>query len=241
MGAPNINDCASGVPNQFFDAEVPALGLTLVALAGTVSVTNNSASITFSTAQSLTAGTIFVFAEQPNVYYTLSATINAATSATLSAVYTGVTNGTTTTTAATSLAGTVTVTLGSTTVTFSVAQTLPAGAVLLFSASGQYYQLASAVNASTTGTLTTAYTSATNSSGWSVVGTGDYVPTKAGGVARGLFCTSPGTALVDCYGLKGPGSGITNMPIQMASGQQIQLAITKIHQVGTSGNFIALY
>ena len=127
MGAPNINDCASGVPNQFFDAEIPALGLMLVALTGTVSVTNNSASITFSTAQSLTAGTIFVFAEQPNVYYTLSATIIAATSATLSAVYTGVTNGTTTTTAATSLSGTVTVTLGSTTVTFSVAQTLADG------------------------------------------------------------------------------------------------------------------
>lgn len=67
------------------------------ALTGTVSVTNGSASITFSTAQTITAGTILQFASQPGVYYTLTGAITAQTSATLSSNYTGTTNASTTT------------------------------------------------------------------------------------------------------------------------------------------------
>lgn len=68
------------------------------ALAGTISVTNASASVTFSTAQTLAAGTQLVFASQPGVIYYLSTALAAATAGTLTTVYTGTTAGSTTTT-----------------------------------------------------------------------------------------------------------------------------------------------
>jgi hypothetical protein len=58
-------------------------------LAGTVTVTNASASITFSTAQTLPAGTLLVFSAQPGVQYALASAVVASTSGTLSVVFGG--------------------------------------------------------------------------------------------------------------------------------------------------------
>lgn len=55
----------------------------------TVTLTNGSPNITFSNAQTLTAGTWFCFSDQPNAIYQLSASITAATAAVLTANYTG--------------------------------------------------------------------------------------------------------------------------------------------------------
>lgn len=61
--------------------------------------------------------------------------------------------------AAANLSGTATTVNGSPTVTFTVAQTLPQGAALVFSNQlGVVYYLASPMNGATTGTLTTNYT-----------------------------------------------------------------------------------
>ena len=63
--------------------------------------------------------------------------------------------------AGTALSGTVTVTKGSTAITFSANQTLAAGTLLEFTdAPGTWYTLASAIATSKNGTLTTAYTGA---------------------------------------------------------------------------------
>ena len=69
---------------------------------------------------------------------------------------------------------------------------------------------------------------------------GNYVPTKANGVARGILCIAAGTAIVDAYGITGAGTGSTSVSVPMTAGQQIQLAFTKIHS-GSSGSYIALY
>lgn len=64
--------------------------------------------------------------------------------------------------ASAALTGTVSVTNGLTTITFSVAQTLPQGAALVFSNQlGTVYYLAAAVNGSTAGTLTVAFSGTT--------------------------------------------------------------------------------
>jgi hypothetical protein len=55
----------------------------------TVTLTNGSASITFSNAQTLPAGTWLCFSDQPNAVYQLAATITAGTAGTLTTVYTG--------------------------------------------------------------------------------------------------------------------------------------------------------
>lgn len=68
------------------------------ALSGTVSVSHGSASITFSTNQTLAQGAAVVFASQPGVVYYLASAINAGTAGTLTTTYTGTTNGATTTT-----------------------------------------------------------------------------------------------------------------------------------------------
>ena len=66
----------------------------------------------------------------------------------------------------TPLGGTVTVTNGSVTVTFSVAQTIPQGTLVAFSAqSDMSYTIAVGVVASTTATLTQAYNGTTNAGG----------------------------------------------------------------------------
>lgn len=66
-------------------------------LAGTVGVTNGSATATFSTAQTLPQGQALIFASQPGVIYYLAAALAAATAATLTQNYSGTTNASTTT------------------------------------------------------------------------------------------------------------------------------------------------
>lgn len=67
-------------------------------LAGTVSVTNASANITFSQAQTLPAGTRVQFASQAGVTYMLAEDVNAGTAGILDVAYSGTTNAATTTT-----------------------------------------------------------------------------------------------------------------------------------------------
>jgi hypothetical protein len=73
----------------------------------------------------------------------------------------------------------------------------------------------------------------------------DWVPTRplanAPQVARAILCTAPGTILIDCMGLAGIGSGSTSLPVPMTAGQQLQIAFTKVHKVGTSGTYMAFY
>lgn len=67
-------------------------------LAGTVSVTNASANITFSQNQTLAAGTRVQFASQAGVTYMLAEDVNAGTAGVLDVAYGGTTNAATTTT-----------------------------------------------------------------------------------------------------------------------------------------------
>lgn len=312
MGAPNIADAASGVPQQFYDAEIPQFALVVAALSGTASLTNGLTSVTFSAAQSLTAGTQLQFASQPGIWYTVAATTTTSTSATLTAAFTGNTVAATSVNAAAALAGTCSVTQGSRSITFSqnqtlaqgtllafssqpgvyyglsavitastagtlvsayqgvtaaaatvlaspsltgtvtvtnataaitfsVAQTLAEGTALVFSSQpGVVYSLSAAISAATAGVLTTNYTGTTSSTATTVAGTTDWVPQKANGVARGLLCLNPGTAVIDCYGLSGPGSGSTLVPVPMLAGQQSQIALVRIHRT-SSGQFLLLY
>lgn len=66
-------------------------------LAGTVSVTNGSTAITFSTAQTLPAGQVLTFGNQTTQGYVLAGAISAMTAAVLTSPFTGVTNASTTT------------------------------------------------------------------------------------------------------------------------------------------------
>lgn len=81
-----------GVEQNYTTWQVP------LALSGTVAVTNGSASITFSTNQTLAAGSLLTFASQPGVVYNLGAAVVAGTAGTLATPYTGTTAGATTTT-----------------------------------------------------------------------------------------------------------------------------------------------
>lgn len=81
-----------GVEQNYATWTVPTV------LAGTVSVTNGSASITFSQNQTLAAGQPLVFSSQPGVQYFLTSAVTAGTAGTLTANYQGATNGSTTTT-----------------------------------------------------------------------------------------------------------------------------------------------
>ena len=218
------------------------------AVSGTVTVTNGSRNITFSGVQTFALGTIFQFSAQPGVYYTLSAAIAAATAAVLTTAYQGVTSSTGTTIAAAALTGTVTVTNASAAITFSVAQTLAEGTALMFSAQpGVVYSLAAAIAAATAATIAQNFSGATSSTGGTVAGVNDYMPARVsqaypilGGVSRGLLCTSAGTAVIDAMGINGPGSGATWLTVVLTSGQQLQLAFTKMHHT-SSGAFISLY
>lgn len=60
---------------------------------GTVSVTNGSATVTFSTIQTFPLGTIFVFYAQPGVFYELQANMVGTTTGTISAPFGGTTTG----------------------------------------------------------------------------------------------------------------------------------------------------
>lgn len=156
-------------------------------LAGTVTVTNGSASITFTSNQTLSQGQALVFSDQPGVVYYLAAAIANTTAGTLTVNYSG-TGGAGKTAATpwspklvgiavlnpmadeedyvpysvpTTLSGTVTVTNNSTSLTFTVAQTLAAGVSITFSDQpGVIYYIATATTASTSATLVTAYTGA---------------------------------------------------------------------------------
>jgi hypothetical protein len=66
--------------------------MAVQAIAGTVTVTANSAAIVFSQAQTLAAGTTIVFAAQPSIPYQLLSAIAAGTAGTLTTPYTGLTN-----------------------------------------------------------------------------------------------------------------------------------------------------
>lgn len=179
------------------DCEISSSGLAQPVqganLAGTVTVTNASASITFSTAQTLPQGQALVFSDQPGVVYYLAAAIAAGTAGTLTQTYSG-TGGAgkltrlapyataghlgisvfdplgteqqyTTFGLPVALSGTVSVTNGSASITFSTNQTLAAGSLLTFASQpGQVYVLAAAVVAGTAGTLVTAYGGTTNAS-----------------------------------------------------------------------------
>lgn len=128
------------------------------ALSGTATVTQGSTAVTFSTAQTLTAGTLVTFSTQTSVSYAIAASTTASTSAVLTSIYTGASSSTATTTPG----ATTAVTLNSTAVTFSVAQTLSKGTLLTFASQpGVAYILSANVTSSTSGTLTAAYTGTT--------------------------------------------------------------------------------
>jgi hypothetical protein len=78
-----------------------------------------------------------------------------------------------------------------------------------------------------------------------VLTTTDWVPTRpaanAPQAARGLLCTTAGTVIVDCFGLAGAGTGATSVSIAMLAGQQLQIAVSKVHKTGTTGAFLAVY
>lgn len=85
--------CASAIPFGAyceFDANGNAQLLQdATTLAGTVTLTNASASITFSTAQTLAAGAVLIFSDQPTMTYKLAAAVAASTSGTLDRLYSG--------------------------------------------------------------------------------------------------------------------------------------------------------
>lgn len=139
---------------HYVNAINPGPAIPGTALTGTVTVTFGSTTVTFSGAQTLTAGQLVTFSAQAGVSYAIAASTVASTTATLTTAFTGTSGaGGTTTPGATTL-----VTSGSTTVTFSQNQTLTIGTLLTFSSQpGVYYALAAAVATATTGTLTVAY------------------------------------------------------------------------------------
>jgi len=163
VAAPNILDANSGCPPQYFDGDLPAYQfvLPLAAVTGTVSVLDGSTALVFSTAQSLTAGSVFIFASQPGIQYTIAASTTASLTATLSASYTGPTAAATTANQIAALVGAVTLTQGSTAVTFATAQTLVAGTLLYFSTQPlSPYILSATITGVTAGVLTTPYLAA---------------------------------------------------------------------------------
>ncbi len=158
-------------------------------LSGTVTVTAASASITFSTAQTLPQGQALVFSDQPGVVYYLAAAVVAGTAGTLTATYSGAGGAGKLTSLPFApknlgiaifdpmgeeesyvswsvplvLAGTVSVTNGSTVITFSQNQTLAAGSIVTFgSQPGVPYFIATALTAGTVGALTSNYLGVTN-------------------------------------------------------------------------------
>ena len=158
-------------------------------LSGTVTLSNGSASITFSTAQTVAAGQLVTFSDQPAVPYRMAAAVVASTSGTLDRLYSG-TGGSgkltslgfnpnalgismfdplgveqtyVTWAVPTTLAGTASVVNGSATVTFNTNQTLAQGTAIVFSSQpGVQYFVAQASSASTLAYLTVAYGGATN-------------------------------------------------------------------------------
>ena len=69
-----------------------------------------------------------------------------------------------------------------------------------------------------------------------------YTPSKNGGVANALVCTSAGTVVLETYGLGGslgvPGNA--SLSIAMVAGQILPLVFVKILSSST-GQFVALF
>ena len=178
-----VNPLGISAQVSYTNAANPGPGIAGVTLAGTATLVPGSAAVLFSAAQTLTAGAVLTFSTQPGVAYSVATATTASTAATLTAAYTGAASST----ATTASAGTSAVTNGSTAVTFSVAQTLAAGALLSFASQpGTYYALSAAIAASTAGVLTVAYQGTTATA----------TPTKALGVLAGTFDAVQGSATV---------------------------------------------
>lgn len=73
-------------------AQIPPVAIASGVLSGSVSVTNGSTSITFSTSQTLVAGAAITFTSQPGVTYYLASAVTGSTSGTLSRAYSGKSN-----------------------------------------------------------------------------------------------------------------------------------------------------
>jgi hypothetical protein len=217
----------------------------VASLAGTVSLTNGSRAITFSVNQTLALGTQFMFSSQPGVWYVLQTAIAAGVAGTIATAYTGVTSGAATTLAAAALVGTVSLTNASVAITFSQVQTLAEGTALIFSSQpNTIYSLAAAIVAAAGAALTTNYTGATAAGIGTIAGVNDYIPTKAI-AARGVLCSAAGTLICDTYGAgqapNGTPSGTQWSSVPLAAGQNIAIALTRIHWRGTTGSFVAVY
>jgi hypothetical protein len=125
------------------------------ALAGsaTTSVVNGSASVTFSSAQTLSKGAALVFGTgaQPGTYYFLSANVASSTSGTLTVAYSGTTDTTAPTTVTEPLTGTFTTSgsPGATIVTSSsqVGVVNPGDALMFASQPGVFYQVQTVTSA----------------------------------------------------------------------------------------------
>lgn len=169
-----------------------------VAVTGTVSVTNGSANITFSSAQTMNKGDLLTFSSQPGVYYALSANVVASTSGILTANYTGTTAASATSTklAIFGAGGTCAVTNGSATVTTTSSQigvVLPGDSVTFASQLGVYYVVFSVTN--TTITLASPYTGTTAGT---TTGNDVCTPATAASAIQALIAgfTNVGTAVV---------------------------------------------
>lgn len=153
---------SDGVSHALTYTNVAQPGTPQTTLTGTASLTNNSATVTFSTAQTLNAGDLLEFTSQPGTFYTLSASITSQTTATLTGSYTGLTVSGVGIIRIAAITQTVSVTNGSASITFSASVTYSKGDLFVFSSQpGVYYALSANITASTAGTLTTAYSGTT--------------------------------------------------------------------------------
>jgi hypothetical protein len=144
----------------------PIAGFVSTQLLGLAQVANGSTTVTFTVPQTIKTTQAITFASQPTVAYYVTANTADSKTATLTVAYSGTSNNFTTTAASQPLLGTVTVTNGLTSVTFSQNQTIPAGSTLVFSAQPAVtYYLASSITAATAANTTVAYSGTGGSGG----------------------------------------------------------------------------
>jgi hypothetical protein len=94
LSPPGLQDLVDGGRCQLVympAADVADVTTSETALSGTADVTNGSTSVVFSDAQTLSAGTVLVFSEQPGTPYVLATAISNATFGTLTTPYSGTT------------------------------------------------------------------------------------------------------------------------------------------------------
>lgn len=132
------------------------------AVSGTVSVSNASSAITFSTSQTMAAGDLLVFSAQPGVYYALNASVSG-TSGTLTGNFGGPTTAAATSTHLATLAGTANAVNGSATVATSTSQVgaVAVGDSVMFNSQLNVFYTVLTVSASQI-VLTTPYNGTTN-------------------------------------------------------------------------------